>query len=418
MSILLGNAHITHSLWRAQGTAVTILRPFASAVVALCSSTLIIGAMKWSSYAYSGFVKNTSWNEDIGECLLCAQKIPQCLFPSSMVSGDASAMYHTQEEVDRAFADCELALPAREADAVCNRMLCPGCGGAHFSYSTAVGGNAGDRVCNDCGVIAPGSVIFENMCGRRVPVCSSNYKRIHHWHERISQFLLLESTIPPAHMLAIGERLLDGTHTHVNKDSIRAVLRSLGLQAYIEKWLQIIFRLTGVRPPMLGPVMMEKLDTLFIDLQRPFNAHKADSRRNFLNYNYVFCRLLQKMHCESFMVFFPLIRSKPKLRHLDEMWRPMAESIGWEVPELPSVKSFAVQLSDTEGRLSKLRSQAEYAIQVAPPSAPSKTVYRTWSRRPQVPSSERRPPHRSERPEPRPQSLASRLKRKRLEDHA
>ena len=45
---------------------------------------------------------------------------------------------------------------------------------------------------------------------------------------------------------------------------------------------------------------------------------KSSSRRNFLNYNYVFCRLFQKMGCTKFCMFFPLIRSKVKLRALDE----------------------------------------------------------------------------------------------------
>ena len=72
--------------------------------------------------------------------------------------------------------------------------------------------------------------------------------------------LIMESRIPPEHMLAIGERLLDGSHAIISKDTIRSVLRSLNLQVYIEKWLQIIERCTGIIPPCPGPVILERLD--------------------------------------------------------------------------------------------------------------------------------------------------------------
>jgi hypothetical protein len=75
--------------------------------------------------------------------------------------------------------------------------------------------------------------------------------------------------------------------------------------------------------------LVRELDNLFLELQRPFDAHKSAQRKNFLNYNYVFCRLLQKMGCKQFCMFFPLIKSSQKLQHLDEMWDNMAESLNW-----------------------------------------------------------------------------------------
>ena len=138
----------------------------------------------------------------------------------------------------------------------------------------------------------------------------SNYKRIHHWHERISQLLLAETAIPADEFGRIAQRLLDGTYAVLNKDSIRAVLRSLNMQLFIEKWLQIIQRLTGIEPPKPGPVLMERLDNMFTDLQMPFSHFKRNGRKNFLNYNYVFCRLFQRLGCPQFSMFFPLIKSK------------------------------------------------------------------------------------------------------------
>ena len=92
------------------------------------------------------------------------------------------------------------------------------------------------------------------------------------------------------------------------------------MQHYIEKWLQIIFRMSGVRPPQLPQTILLQLDTLFMALQEPFEKIKPHPRKNFLNYNYVFRRLLQHLGIPKYGIFFPLIKSKSKLNALDDMW--------------------------------------------------------------------------------------------------
>ena len=148
--------------------------------------------------------------------------------------------------------------------------------------------------------------------------------------------LIMESRIPPEHMLAIGERLLDGSHAIISKDTIRGVLRSLNLQVYIEKWLQIIERCTGIVPPCPGPVILERLYQQFIELEKPFLLYTqnpipvATSLTTISQLRvYVFCHLLQRMGCTKFCMFFPLIRSKHKLRALDDTWFKMTEVLGW-----------------------------------------------------------------------------------------
>lgn len=244
---------------------------------------------------------------------------------------------------------------------------------------------------------------------RRCPVRTSNYKRIHHFHERISQMLLMESEIPNDQMLQIARRLLDGTYECINKDSVRAVLRSLNMAQYIEKWLQIIFFVTGVKPPAPGPIVLDQLDRLFIDMQRPFNACKTEARRNFLNYNYVFCRLFQKLNCAKFSMFFPLIRSKAKLDALDNTWTAMASSLGWECPPLQRVAPFSVRLDQPAILLYEIEQRVASKVPAEPRKAPVRTEFRTWDRR----RSEWHPPKRalprSERLEQRPPTLALKL---------
>lgn len=339
----------------------------------------------------------------------------------SMPHSDAMVdeTYAEQEDVDKYFADYANALCTlhpRPALATRDALLCVCCGGSDFTYDTAVnGGVAGARVCNECGAVQPGNIIHEYLYGRTITTRTSNYKRIHHWHERLSQLMLMESQIPPEHMLAIGEKLLDGSHAVASKDAIRSVLRSLGLQVYIEKWLQIIERCTGVTPPCPGPVVLKRLDELFIELQVPFDCHKHKGRRNFLNYNYVFCRLFQMMNCTKFCMFFPLIRSKVKLRALDDMWTAMANSVGWSTPPLQQVPAFSVRLDQPALSLERLRTQCVSPAPVEMQVVRSRTAGHTWDRPPLMRRPPERPPRHSVPPEQRPQTLSLRLKRKRSE---
>jgi hypothetical protein len=281
-----------------------------------------------------------------------------------------------QADIDRAFAEFDLIRP-HPAPALRHAMLCVGCGSERYTYNNSGSNEAGARVCDDCGVVQPGNVVFEQMFGRTCSKHTSNYKRIHHWHERISQLLIMESRIPPEHMVAIGTRLLDGSHAVVSKDTIRSVLRSLNLQVYIEKWLQIIERCTGIYPPCPGPVILERLDHQFKEIEKPFLMTKPETRRNFLNYNYVFSRLLQRMNCTKFCMFFPLIRSKQKLRNLDETWAKMTALMGWPLEPLQLVAPFAVKLQNHSALLQRLVATTLHLAPAVPRPVPYRTACRS-----------------------------------------
>ena len=284
---------------------------------------------------------------------------------------------YDQSELDAAFADMEFLLDEQKPTPRSFPGCCVGCGADNFVYNGPCSGIPGSSICVDCGAVVSGNVFYETMYGNRVPTKCSNYKRIHHWHERISQLLLQESQIPNDEMLQIGEVICSGSYDLINKDTIRAVLRSLNKQLYIEKWLQIIYRITGITPPIPGPVLVQQLDKLFLELQRPFEAYCLKGRKNFLNYNYVFCRLFQKLKCTQFCMFFPLIKSKAKLKLLDEMWFEMTRSINWEFTPLQYVAPFAVQLEQPGLSLHRLKLECELQAPVVPERVPSRKVYHT-----------------------------------------
>ena len=317
---------------------------------------------------------------------------------------------YDQHMLDLVFNDLEHLLSTERPTATSNTNCCVNCGGNALLYNTSSSSYPGSTVCDTCGVVQPGYVFYEEMFGKTLPTRTSNYKRIHHWHERISQLLLMESQIPMDEMLRIAEKLCDGTHKVINKDTVRAVLRSLGLQLYIEKWLQIIFRITRIAPPIPGSMLVCKLDSMFSDLQEPFNCFRSNKRKNFLNYNYVFCRLFQHLKCAQFCMFFPLIKSKSKLRQLDDMWRKMAESLNWEITQLAIVPPFAVRLEQPELLLQQLGSEYVPPVLVAPQTMLPKMVFRTLDRRSVNKMTRQRWLHHSNQPEQAFQKVAAAVK--------
>ena len=326
---------------------------------------------------------------------------------------DAMAFW-TQGDVDAAFADLDELLAVRQPPALGH--TCRNCGACNFVR----GANEGHcqnyyDVCGDCGCVS--DVGFGATDQVRYPLrhSTSNYKRIHHWHERVSQLLLLESSIPHEDFLRIAHRLLDGSHTVINKDVIRGVLRSLNMQLYIEKWLQIIQRVTGIEPPKPGAKLLEMLDMSFTELQQPFAHFKTTGRKNFLNYNYVFCRLFQRLGCAQFCMFFPLIKSRQKLRTLDEMWEAMVANVGWEVKPLQQVAPFAVKLEQPDLLLRQIIQRGEPAVPAATHTAHSQTGFRRSDQRLlRELSRQKRPKRRRlDQPEPELKRLGTSVKRPR-----
>ena len=317
--------------------------------------------------------------------------------PSEANTRDAT---EAQAALDRAFADLDHLLARRGADDGAQRGgLCVNgdCRGNDFCFLGPADGNPGARVCNACGCVQDQVVFFETMYGNRTPTKTSNYKRLHHWHERISQFLLHESPIPNDEMLRIGSRLLDGSYDCIGKDAVRQVLRVLGLQRHIERWLQILHRVTGVQPPCPGPLILQELDMLFEELQRPFEATRDRSRKNFLNYNYTFQRLFDKLGCRQFGMFFPMIKSKQKLRALDETYARMAKSAGWEVTALKPVPPFVVRLHEPGALLRRLKAQLEATTPAGPETERKIVVSRTYRRPLSALAPRRTVPHRLRR---------------------
>lgn len=280
---------------------------------------------------------------------------------------------YSQELLDSIFADADSLLHYDQPERVDAVLRCVNCHSSHITIQHSDSSCPGSYVCEHCGVVQPGCVYSP---GTELTLYrSSNYRRIHHWHERISQFLIQESPIPAHEMLAVAERVLVGPNVVLDKNVLRPVLRSLKLQKYIEKWLQILQAFSGITPPKPGPCLLDKLDELFLQLQTPYEMCLQGERRNFLNYNYVFCRLLQMLDCAEFCIFFPLI-SKQKLEKLDQIWARMAVYLNWPVTPLQIVEPYSVVVTEPRSVLDRLRTSVQNSDSAAPPPEQWRKVFR------------------------------------------
>ena len=248
------------------------------------------------------------------------------------------AVHLQQTELDSYFAIADQLLRGiTECPEGCGPMcpVCDCCGGTELIVCYKDGTN----VCSQCGLVQMDQIYQDAVqFVRRL----SNYKRIHHFHERVSQLMLNESSISYEHLDRISQSFKKSGSTFIDKCIVRKILRSLNLQVYIEKWLSIIWHIADVRPPPLSQRVMIKLDLMFIALQGPFSRCKPELRKNFLNYNYVFNRLFDLLGMHDYSMFFPLIKSKNKIGTLDDTWERMCLELGWEFRPLTYPKPFIV----------------------------------------------------------------------------
>ena len=65
------------------------------------------------------------------------------------------------------------------------------------------------------------------------------------------------------------------------------------------------------------------------------NTDVASTRKCILHYNYLFQRLFQIVNMPQYLKWFPLLKSKPKLKNLDNMWWEICDQTGIPKTELP-----------------------------------------------------------------------------------
>ena len=172
-----------------------------------------------------------------------------------------------------------------------------------------------------------------------IMVFNDPYKRSNHLNEWLSQFQGKESVDVPDD---IYNKILAELHKNRMYDlkklsiiDMKKILKKLGLQQYYEHITYILSKLSGVPPPTISRETEEKIRLMFRQIQIPFEKYRPKDRTNFLSYSYVLHKFFQLLELDDFVKFFPLLKSREKLKQQDRIWKKICGDLGWDY--IPSV---------------------------------------------------------------------------------
>lgn len=165
------------------------------------------------------------------------------------------------------------------------------------------------------------------------------YKRINHYNEWLSQFQAKESTEIPKEVYNLIIQELNKNRFYDFKQLtipyIKKILKKLELTKYYEHATHIISKLTGLPPPSISREAEDQLRVMFKHIQVPFENHRPPDRLNFLSYSYVLHKFCQLLELDDFIKYFPLLKSRDKLRQQDKIWQNICKDLQWEY--IPSI---------------------------------------------------------------------------------
>jgi len=202
------------------------------------------------------------------------------------------------------------------------------------------------EVCLNCGLtndIIVGDETNISMYTENLEQVSVfNYKRNNHFQECLNQLQAKENTtIPPI----IIQKLAEEFKKYNIKDPklftpelVKVYLRKLEYNKYYEHIPTIINEFCGLPAPKLTPELEQQLKIMFDETQIPFEKYRLQicpQRKNFLNYNYVFYKMLELLNKDEFLTCFPLLKSREKLYEHDLIWKGICNDLRWQF--IPSI---------------------------------------------------------------------------------
>jgi hypothetical protein len=162
----------------------------------------------------------------------------------------------------------------------------------------------------------------------------NGYKRMNHFSELLNQCQGKESTdIQPE----IFERIINELNvmkitdlSKLDNKIMRTILKNLNLNSYYEHIPYIINKLNGIPPPTMSRELEEKVRSMFKEVQEAWISGKKSSRKNFLNNNFVFHKIFELLEEDTFLQYFPYLKSRDKLQEHDDEWKKICEYNRWE----------------------------------------------------------------------------------------
>ena len=196
-------------------------------------------------------------------------------------------------------------------------------------------------VCEKCGQTKEYIINSEKTSYKDPPRESSYfaYKRINHFNEWLAQLQAKETIDVPQEVYdGILKELKKNTFLNINDvkyNHIREILKKLKFNKYYEHIPHIINILNGQKAPVLTKSHEEQLRMMFKEIQTPFMNNCPKERKNFLSYSYVLHKFCELLELDDLLVYFPLLKSREKLKNQDIIWRNICSDLKWEF--IPSI---------------------------------------------------------------------------------
>lgn len=212
--------------------------------------------------------------------------------------------------------------------------VCPQCNESNIFHF----GDTSDLVCSGCGLVLA-SLISEELTYREEQETSEkivnySYKRENHFNEWLSQFQAQETTTIPDDVMeqlrTELKKLKIKSLEEITHARVRSLLKKLKLNKYYEHVPYIANILSGIKPPSMPQDLEERLRIMFKDIQKPFDDNCPSHRRNFLSYSYVLYKFCELLSQDSYLQYFPLLKSKEKLYQQDVIWKKICNDLKWE----------------------------------------------------------------------------------------
>lgn len=111
----------------------------------------------------------------------------------------------------------------------------------------------------------------------------------------------------------------------LTEDKIKKYLKKLNLNDYYDNVIGIINRINGRPPFELTPEIENKIQSMFQQIQEPYEKFKPQGRKNFLSYSYTLHKFFQILGLHEFAIYFPLLKSSDKLRQQDYIFKKIVD---------------------------------------------------------------------------------------------
>jgi hypothetical protein len=211
---------------------------------------------------------------------------------------------------------------------------CPSCPNSNVFHFH----DTSELVCDSCGcileVLISEELTYKEEQETSEKVINYSYKRDNHFNEWLSQFQAQEITTIPKDVIEElrneFKKMKIRSLSEITHAKVRLLLKKLKLNKYYEHVPYITNILSGIKPPKMPTELEEQLRMMFKDIQKPFDNNCPSDRKNFLSYSYVlykFCELLSE---DSYLQYFPLLKSKEKLHSQDVIWKSICSDLKWE----------------------------------------------------------------------------------------